>query len=41
MLHGNGSLAEIRFTDEGIDQDRVPGLGCLPGFTQNMLDLFF
>ena len=40
-LHGNGSLAEIRFTDEGIDQYRVPGLGCLPGFSQDTLNVFF
>jgi hypothetical protein len=40
-LHGNGSLAEIGFADKGIDQNRVPGVGSLPGFTQNLLDLFF
>ena len=27
MLHGNGSLTEICFAYEGINQDRVPGLG--------------
>jgi len=26
-LHGNGSLTELRFAYEGIDQDRLPGLG--------------
>jgi hypothetical protein len=40
-LHGNRSLTEIRFADEGIDQDRVPGLGGLPGFTKDTIDLFF
>ena len=40
-LHGNGSLAKIRFTDESIDQHRMPGLGGLSGFSKDVLNVFF